>query len=154
MVTIPVGWKLSALVSPLSIGTALHVLIVYKKGTKMGLFGWISLGAISVLSGLSFEYIVNAYYAYNGIIPKQELINAAELIGAALGFGGLMWMIDKSQSLFESATTKYGFGKNKSKGDSKELTEDKPRHKDYGMYEDTYYEPNDKPQKSDKWRGN
>ena len=83
------------LLAPLMIGTALHLLVLYKRGKSNGLFGWISLGAISVFTGLLFRYVGVAYYKYNNAEIEPEIVDFLLVMGSTIGFGGFMFVISK-----------------------------------------------------------
>jgi hypothetical protein len=93
-------------------GTLLHLAVLKKKGKQeAGLFGWLVLIIISLLTGLLMRYITVGYYEWKGLPEKKGVIEAAMFIGGMMGFTGLMWFSSKLQSAWDTAVkiveTKY-----------------------------------------------
>jgi len=99
--------QMTHLLVPLFIGTALHLLIVNRRGSNNGILGWISLGAISVFTGLLFRYVGVAYYKFNKLDLSPEIVDFLLVIGSTIGFGGFMFAISKVDDFWSKLMDRF-----------------------------------------------
>ena len=119
-------------------GTALHGLFsknieIEEHSNGKTFFGWLILLSISIGLGIFARLIAIAYYDLNPELEvRQGVINVSQFTGAALGFSGTVWLMNKLKSTYDDAKDavlqRYS-GKNRRRNEYRDPYEDEYRQR-------------------------
>lgn len=85
------------------------------KKPRKTLLDWLLVFVISITLGLTFEFMVIGYYEYQNLMPKPGVLTASKVLGAALGFSGMVWIMNKLKESFDEVRD-YALRKDKRQG--------------------------------------